>query len=94
MKTVISLVLAASMACASVAFAQDAMQPASAGSAMKQDAMKSGDAMKKPAAGQAMKHSGKPMSNGMKAGDAMQQGDGMNKQATPPATDAMKSGGQ
>lgn len=47
MKTVISLALAASLTYASMAAAQDAMQPANAGTAMKQDAMKGGEAMMK-----------------------------------------------
>lgn len=79
MKTVISLALAASLACASIASAQDTMQPASAGTAMKPDAMKSGDAMmKKDASGMkhdTMKH------DAMKKGDAMQHGDAMKKDA-------------
>lgn len=92
MKTVISLVLAASFACASVAFAQDAMQPASAGSAMKQDAMKSSDTMmKKDASG--MKHDGMKKHDTMKKGDAMQHGDTMKKDAGSTDGGAM-SGGQ
>ncbi|WP_130620183.1 pentapeptide MXKDX repeat protein [Dyella amyloliquefaciens] len=91
MKTVISLVLAASFACASVAFAQDAMQPASAGSAMKQDAMKSSDTMmKKDASG--MKHDSMKKHDAKK-GDAMQHGDAMKKDAGSTDGGAM-SGGQ
>jgi pentapeptide MXKDX repeat protein len=91
MKTVISLVLAASFACASAVFAQDAMQPASAGSAMKQDAMKSGDTMmKKDASG--MKHDSMKKHDAKK-GDAMQHGDAMKKDAGSTDGGAM-SGGQ
>ncbi|RAO75423.1 pentapeptide MXKDX repeat protein [Dyella jiangningensis] len=78
MKTLLSLVLAASFACVSIASAQDAMQPASAGSAMKPDAMKSGDMMmKKDASG--MKHDSMKKPDAMKKGDAMHHGDAMKK---------------
>jgi pentapeptide MXKDX repeat protein len=80
MKYFIPLALAASLACVSIASAQDAMQPASAGTAMKQDAMKSSDTMmKKDASG--MKHDSMKKHDAMKKGDAMQHGDAMMKEA-------------